>query len=244
MLTVIDLIAIIVFIFALWNGWRVGLFRSLLTPLFILVFIPIGVINYDLSKNFAEATLVTVLGGLVTSSLIRVILFLSRRGVDKEFQRYVFWGSRLTGSAISVLWKGFVLVILLLLLVLLPPDLAPGGAGLQKEILLSQSYVLIDQQILSRYPNLRNVYFMLSVLKNPTLVKQFSDTPEYQSFFESEKVKAFVQDESIKSLLAGRHFILLLRHPSFLNIISDDRLMAALAKLTQKLYTEKFQTLE
>lgn len=240
MFTSVDLFCLIFLCFAIWDGWRAGLLRSLLNPLFIAIFIPIGIINYDLNRNFAVASLVTIIGGLACANIIRLILLLSRHGVDNEFRRYVFWGSRLAGCAISALWKGLLLTVILLVILLLPNTIAPGGIKLQTEILRSRTFLFVDQNLLSLSPNFRNAYLLLNVLKNPTLVKKFSDTPEYHAFFDSKKVKDLLEDESVKSLLTGQHFLLLLRHPRVTAIITDDHLMYSLGLFARKICAENF----
>lgn len=241
MLTSVDLLTFAFLAFAVWDGWRAGLLRSLLNPLCLAIFVPIGIINYDLNKNFAVSALTIVLGGLAVANVIRAILLLTRRTVDKEFRRYVFWGSRLAGGAVSALWKGLLFSIVLLFMTLLPSRLSPGGEGLQKAILRSQTFFFIDQKLLSLSPNFRNVYFLFNVLKNPISVKRYADTPEYHAFFDSQKVKDFVADDSVQSLLAGQHFFLLLRHPRVINLLKDNQLMYSLGLLAQKLYNENFQ---
>ncbi len=241
MLTAVDLLTFAILIFAIWDGWRAGLFRAALNPLCFFFFIPISVINFDLNRNIVVASLIAIVGTFVLSSLIRLILFFSRRGLDKDFRLYVFWGSRLAGSVISVYWKQTVYFVIILLISLIPTTFVPGMNSVQQDIMFSQTYAYINTHVFPKFPKLQNIYLTLSVFKDPYQVKQLSDSREFSAFFKSEKVQALVNDEGVKAFLAGGNLMQLLAHPRVKAVITDDKLMATLAELSRNIYEEKFR---
>jgi len=241
MLNEIDLIALGFLLFALWDGWRAGLFRSILSPLCCAFFVIIAIINFDLNYNIAVAGLIVVIGTAVTSVTIRSILWLTRRTVEKQFRAYIFWGSRLLGAGVSVIWKTLIGAVLLLFLTIIPAGFIPGINVLQEKIVFSRTYFCIDKEMLTRFPQVQKIYLVLSVLKDAAQNKEMADNPELTAFFSSPRVQAFMADEGVKSYLAGKNYLQLITHPKLKAIITDDGLMATLTRLSRQIYKEKFK---
>jgi hypothetical protein len=244
MLNEIDLFAVGFLLFAFWDGWRVGLMRSILSPLCFAFFVIIAIINFDLNFNIAVASLIAVIGTTVTSAAIRLALWLGRRTVDKEFRQYIFWGSRLCGAATSVGWKSFVAAIALLLFAIIPVNFMPGTAQLQKSILFSRAFFYTDQIILKRFPRAQKVYLVLSVLKDATQNQELAQNSEFKAFFASPKVQEFINDRDIQSFLSERDYPQIVTHPRLRAIITDDQLMATLMRSSRQIYKEKFKEIK
>jgi hypothetical protein len=240
MLTVTDLVFIGILIFSIWDGWRAGFIRCLLNPIFLFFFIPIGLINFDLNRNIAVSLLITLAGGFGLATLCRLVIFFFRRNIQRDFKNYVFLGSRILGGITSSIWKTCLFMAAVLLLSLLPANLMPGIIDLQKDLMSSRSYSYIQQNVLTRFPRVHNIYLTLSVFKDPTQNEELSQMPEFEAFYKNPKVQELIEDDGIKAFLAGRHFLPLLTHPKLIAVMTDDALMARLSLLSRRIYEEKF----
>ena len=128
---------------------------------------------------------------------------------------------------------------LILLFSLVPPNLIPGIADSQKDLLASQSYVYIRQNLLPKFPQLQNIYLTLSVLKDPTKNEQLSGMKEFTDFYKNPKIQDLIENAGIKSSLAGKHFLQLLSNPKLRAVLTDDALMAKLSQLSKKIHSEQ-----
>lgn len=241
MLNTIDIIAIVVLLFGLWDGWRMGIMRSILTPFCLIFCSIIGIINFDLNENIARALFIAIGGGFILSLIIRLILIFLRSKIDKNFRNYVFWVSRLLGAAASTVWKGTLFGIGILLITLLPSGYIAGIENLQKNILISQTFDYTQNRVLPRFPIAHNIYMTLSVFKDPARIKILSHYPEFSKFFESQKVKSILEDEGLRFFLESRHYELVITYPKVRELMNDDDLMAKLGQLSRKLYEERIK---
>ena len=236
MYTTTDLIVAILFAIYAFDGLRKGLFRSLISPLAFGICLIVGVLNFDLEQNFGKALLITTAGTLILSTSVKVMLFFSRRTVDKKYRNYVFWGSRFAGAVMSVFWKGGMTALGLLILANLPAT-TPGMRELQNNIHSSQSYGFISQQVVTPESRIHKIIATMEVLKDPSRYEELGQTPEMQEFFRSPKVTSMVNDPSVTVAIENKDYLQLLSNSNVMAVLSDDHLMGQLSRLSKKLYT-------
>lgn len=237
MSSITDFFILILIVLYLGHGWHVGLFRSLITPLSVLVCSVIGILNYDLDENIVTALLIVLIGTLILSTVLRALVFIGRRSVQQEYRSYVFWGSRLAGSLASVLWKGAVTVVILLIILVLPGDTS-DLRDLQNNILQSKTYAYINTYVLDQAPVIKNVFMTLSVFKDPLRSKQLSEIKEFDQFFSSPKVQNLIHDKDLEEEIKGRDIHRIISNPQLKAVLQDERLMQTLTRISRRLYEE------
>ena len=244
MLNTTDLVILGIFLWALWDGWRIGFLRSVLTPVCLLPVSLIALINFDLDHNIATAALIIVAGTTGLSMFLRLMIIFLRRQIDADYRHYIPVISRLLGLIASVLWKGTLVTISILFITILPLDPNNNLAQTQKNILSSQAFAIIQKDILPLKPDVQNIYLALNVLKDPVGMEFLRETPEYKDFFNAPKVQALLADDSLDVFIKAHRYELILTHPKIKALLLDDSAMKALMRLGQRVYHERTGTAE
>ena len=237
-LTNVDYAVVVLLTIFFLGGWLKGFVRSMIGPFsFFLCFIG-GIIYYDLTNNIFKSLFFVTLSTIVLSLLINLFFIFGRANIDPNLRNYVFWGSRVFGSVISVAWKGLITNIILLLIVLLPGS-NPQLELLQKNIKESYSYAMFNHYVISQTPVAKNTLAVLIAFKDPAQRSQMSSLREYRLFFGDPRVKTIFNDPEIQEQLQSDDLTALIANPKILAIVRDDRLVDSLTRLARKIYAVK-----
>lgn len=210
-------------------GWHLGLLRNLIGPFAFGLCLLFGVINYDLNSNLLHSIAIVVIGTISISLTVNLIIFISRRTVQKKYRSYVFWGSRLLGGCLSAAWLGAMAAGVVLLIMTLPNN-AFQLKNVQAVIEESQTYSYIQVYVISRFPVLRNTFTTLSVFSHPESFTMVNDSQEYKEFFNNTHVQDILSDpdiandirtNNIKNLITNKKIQALLKDPKSLKIIEQ-----------------------
>jgi hypothetical protein len=233
-----DIVVLVLMAFFFWRGWHSGLLRAFLGPICFGICLIIGVIHFDLTNNIMTALMIVGLGTWGLSTLLRLSLFIARRGIPKDHKNYVFGGSRLLGGIVSVFWAGSITLIILFVLAILPIPIAKF-AEIQKDIHSSYTYGLLNNYVLYKNPATQKTVMALYILQDPVQMQKLSTLPEFQSFFSDPKIQDLLLDTEIVKLIEKKDAAHLIAHPKVKAIITDDGLMGKLFRLSKTLYSGK-----
>ena len=233
-----DIVAVILLLIFFWQGWRLGFVRSVIGPLAFGFSCIIAIFNYDLNSNIVHATLIVIFGTLLLSTLGNLFLYFLRRGVDPERRNYVFFGSRVLGSVISLCWNSVVAAVVILIITLLPAQLHPQLANVQSDIARSKTFDYINTNFLYRFPEVHNVYLTIYVFKDPARSQRLSELPEFKQFFANPSVQAITTSDEIRIDLNQGQIAKVLMHPAVTAILRDEGVMKILTRLSRKIYEE------
>src|SRR3989338_1892545 len=115
-LTLTDYIAASFLIMFFISGWIKGFVRSLIGPLAFLASTFAGMLYFGIHRDISSSIFFILAGTILLTILGYLALYSMRQAVSAEDRNYIFWGSRLLGAWITVLWKGSLIAAVLILL--------------------------------------------------------------------------------------------------------------------------------
>lgn len=231
-----DILVLVLFLLFFLNGWRKGLFRSLITPIFLAIFFIIGIIHFDLTGNLVHTFSIVIIGTSICSLIFKSIFFVGRHQIQKAFRDSTYVISRILGSFVNLFWNGTLLLIALLVLTLTP--LSELG-NVKKDIVNSNSYNCTHAYLIGRVPVARKIFFTLKILQEFSGPSELAQSEEYKAFFEDPKVEALQSNKEIMHLIESKNIFALLSHPLVKEVIDDNKLMQKLTTLSQKAYQKQ-----
>jgi len=230
-LTIFDYIIFVILIVFVINGWRRGLFRSLIGPISFIFFTFIGIINFDIDQNLIKALSIVGIGTISSTIIVWLMWAISRRYVPVHERYYLFWGSRVLGSILSLVWEGFILAIALVLITTLPNSLV--GEQVKLIIKESRSYAVIQMYLLQRIPHIQNAAEFVAVIADPSWLESVKSSQAYQNFVEHPKIQRVVNNAQIMAEIKNKDVIKLLGRTQIIDILSDEALMRQFTELTK-----------
>jgi uncharacterized membrane protein required for colicin V production len=219
------------------TGWRKGFLRALIGPISFTVCCVVATIHFDLTGNIFTSFLIAITGTFFLSIILRFVLFLVRRSVDKDYRDYVFIGSRFLGGIFSLIWKGTITVMIVLVISLLPGKIR-GVDKIHESIIHSMTYSLVNQYVIRRIPVARDTFYMLSLFKDPELADKLSSTREYKEFFSDERIQELLSDDDIQRHMEEGDITKLISNPKIISVVQDDKLMKKLTVLNGKILSQ------
>lgn len=225
-------ILLLIFIFI---GWKKGFLRSLIGPICFGIFVVIGIIVYDATENLFRALLTVVLGTLICSFIINLLAFLAQRTVQESDRGKKLVASRLLGAAINVSWKSLVLGAVLILLcevAYIHPRMKDLGTAVEA----SASYAFVTRYFVYRNPRTRQVVETIAILRDPELLAQVKNTPEFRTVYADPKVSGILNDAELRRQIREGEIKNLLQNPRIKDLMQDEELMRKLSKLSRAAY--------
>ncbi|MFA5088067.1 MAG: CvpA family protein [Candidatus Omnitrophota bacterium] len=238
MISDIDLLVLVVVIIAVFQGWRKGLFRSLITPASFLMGLFIGIIYYDASENIVKSLSAIAITTLGLSSLLFLLLYLSRRKMNPQDRQFIYVGSRLAGILVNGAWQGFLMGFLLFVFASFPGDLF-GIPRIRTDVQQSISCQFFQFYVLNKLPLFQDIKTTISVLEDSRQVEQTRMSGEFNAFLQEEKIQSLLSDEETLSQMHNKDVLRLLNNPKFQSVMKDDRLMNKFSKIIKEIYEEK-----
>ncbi|HRZ40442.1 MAG TPA: hypothetical protein P5246_05485 [Candidatus Omnitrophota bacterium] len=221
-------------------GWHLGFLRNLIGPMSFGLCLLFAVINYDLNSNLLHSIAIAVLGTIILSFTINLTIMISRHTVSKKYRSYVFWGSRLLGGALSVLWRGTITAGLVLLIMTLPND-AFQLKDIQANIELSKTYSHIQTYLVPRFPILQNTFTTLSVFSHPEQFTMVDDSPQYADFFNNPHVKDILSDPEIANDIRNNNIKNLITNKKIQALLKDQKSLKTIEQLSKEIYRRKVE---
>ena len=237
----VDIILILLGLIYVVLGYNSGMLRALLEPIAFGISLFSGMMYFDLTKNIVMGLLITIIGTLILTVLLKTALSLSRVTVDKQYRDYIFWGSRVAGGLLSLLWKGAITLSILFLIMFLP-DTISGIDNIKANIRKSVAFHLMNRHASRNQPTPEAILDSLTVFKNDEKLQELSETPEFKQLYNSEKMQDLLSDESVLEMLRERNYGKLMTHPKIIALIKDDTAMKRLTDLSKKIYTMQAET--
>lgn len=239
----IDIILVLLGLIYLLMGYNSGTLRALLGPIAFAVSCFSGMMYFDLTQNIVMGLLITVFGTLILTVLFKTVLSLSRVTVDKKYRDYLFLGSRVAGSLISLLWKGSITLSLMFLLMFLP-DTISGIDNIKTNIRKSLTFHLMNRYTFRNQPTPESILNSLAVFKDDQKLYELSKTNEFQQLYNNKKIQDVLSDENILEMIRERDYGKLITHPKIIALIKNDVAMKDLTTLSKKLYEMQTQELQ
>jgi hypothetical protein len=228
-----DLFALAWIFISFIQGFRKGIFRSLVTPLSLGISMIVAVIHLDVTDNIGETVAIVTFGTAFLTILFKLALWIGRRGMDKDFKNYVFFGSRLAGCIINTIWNSLLAFVVMIVIVALPSDIF-NIYDLQENIQRSTFYSLSQEKLINPYKRSREVYAALTSTQNAAYMKELSESPQVQAFAQHPKIQALTNDPQINRYIQEKESYRILTNPKFVAVIGDDDLMAVLTKICKR----------
>ena len=239
-LATLDTIVLILILFSFWGGWRKGVFRVLAAPAAFVISIFAGMIYWDMTENLFVSFLILSLGSVTLSIIFKILFFLGRMTIEKEYRDQVFWPSRILGGITNVVWRGFLISAFLLFIPLIPFD-AVGSDHLKKSIVESKSYPLAQYYVLGKIIVMKNIFSTISTLVNPAKLNQFSDSREFREYFGDDRLQALVNDPDFQDYVLEKNMTKIMTYPKLHELLCDPEFMHRLSRLCKKIYKTKAQ---
>lgn len=237
----VDYIALAILILFAVDGARKGLVRSLIPIIAFTLCSIIAVFSFDVSQNIIKASLIVTAGSIVLTALATVVLIIARWKLNAEDKNYIFWGSRLAGGLLSLLWKGSWLGMGLVLTTVLPSTLF--GEDLKKNIRSSQSYFYAEALLVTPTPILAQAKESLNALSHPGWFEPIRASAEYQEFIKHPKVETILSDQAAIDQIHRKDVLGLLANPKIQEALNDEWLMQRFTQLSQMVYNQKSKQL-
>ncbi len=216
-------------------GWHLGLLRNLIEPFSFGLCLIFAIINYDLNSNLLHSITIAVIGTIILSFTIHLIIVLGRKTVSKKYRSYVFWGSRLAGGVLSVIWRGALAAGLVLLIMTLPNN-AFQIKSTQASIQNSETYAHIQTYVLPRFPILENTILTLSVFSHPEQFTKVDDSLEYADFFNNEHVQDILSDPDIADDIRSNNIRNLIANEKIQTLLKDQKSLKMIEQLSKEIY--------
>ena len=226
-LMVTDYIVFALLIVFLISGWAKGIVRTLIGPLSLMISVFASTFYFDLSQDLGNCILFGLAGTLLLTAIGYITLFIVRRTISPESRDYIFWGSRVLGALVSVLWKGILLSFLIVFITVLPPTIF-GFEAAQKNIKDSLSYDTINKEIIARIPLAQNIKEFLTLLDSPERLEKVKATKEFQDL---------IQDPKMQDLLKDFEVVEAVNRKDVLRLLFDRKIVAL---LNDKVFVQKF----
>ena len=220
-----------------WGGWRKGFFRTLIGPLSLGIFAIFGALNYDINENLFKAVMITLVGSLCLSIVLRILLMIGRASADKKYRDEHMLISRFLGGMINLAWKGIVLAGILYLVTYIPFNFLKLDM-VKEDILQSRTMGYLGLVVEKKTNAALTLQKMLTVIENPNQLQSLSETAEYKAFASDPKAQAIINDPEIQTLIKNRDFARLLGNPKIRAVITDENLTKKLSKLSERIYAE------
>jgi hypothetical protein len=222
-----------------FNGWRKGLFRSLISPL-SLAFCSIGaIIYYDLTENLIKSLLIAGVGSMIVSTVLRILLFFGRRAVDTNYRNSSLIFSRILGGVCNLGWNGAIILILLFFVTFIPFNFLKMG-DIKNDIQQSRSFHYLNSYLIYRIPVIKDIPATIEKIQKPENLGPLKDSREYKDFANSPEIMELVQDPNIQTILNQKDYTRFLAHPKVRAIMNNEKLMLKFSRLSKKFYTENF----
>lgn len=215
-----------------------GFLRSLIGPLCLAFWSIIGVLNYDLNKNIFLAAAIAIIGGLISSLIIKFFFFIGKQNVHAQHRYYVFWPSRILGGVLHMGWNGLIFGCIAAALSIMPSNFL-GQQTIQKSVTSSTTYQMFSTYIIAPFPPLHNIQTTLTILQNHALLQRYQDTKEYAAVFSNPKIQELLSSPDITEKLQTKNAIFLLNDQRVKHILNDARLMTNITVLTKMIYREQ-----
>ncbi|MFA5260555.1 MAG: CvpA family protein [Candidatus Omnitrophota bacterium] len=219
------------------SGFRKGLCRTLVGPLSLVLCSIAAIIYYDITGNILNALIIALIGTVILSLSFRLVLIIGKSTIGKTGENTTLLLSRVLGGIVNLAWKWSILFGILFLLTLIPFNALNLGT-IKNDINGSISFSLLNQIVLSRIPQTKNIKQAFRILENPQKLQTLSTRPEYKELMSDPKVKAITEDKEIQTLMDNQDYIKLLSHPKIKSLLKDDKLMEKLARLSESFYRE------
>lgn len=238
-----DFFLILLGLIYLLMGYNSGMLRALLGPIAFGISFFSGMMYFDLTKNIAMGLLITITGTLILTILLKTALALSRVTVDKQYRDYIFWGSRVAGGLLSLLWKGAITLSLMFLIMFLPNTIS-GIDNIKTNIRKSLAFHLMNRYTFRNQPTPEAILDSLAIFKDDKKLYELSETTEFQQLYNNERIQDVLSDEDILAMIRERNYGKLMTHPKIIALIKDDRAMSRLTDLSKKLYAIQAEKLQ
>jgi uncharacterized membrane protein required for colicin V production len=144
-----DYITLGAFLYFFFNGWRKGFLRTRLGPISLIVGCFIGYGYYQKTQNVALGLGICIIGPFIINILASLVLKLWHKAVNSDIPLSIV--SRLSASALSILWSGSYLVMMMILIAVSPLKFG-WFEKTKKDVLESRSYAFINARLGDRIP--------------------------------------------------------------------------------------------
>lgn len=244
MFNLADLFVLLFLLFHAYNGWRKGLFKSLLGPISFVICCLFAWLYFKRTHNVLISLTISLLGPIVIKIFVPWIVQLASEGTLQPSTSSIGLINRWLGSAVGLVW-GMIMASLLLLFVVINP--AASGPVASARLAVSNSLVFsggssywtgFSSIVLAANSRNESTAEMDSPKANQMQspdAQALAQSEEYQNLYNDERVKELLSDPEVKQLIEEKQYMKLLQNPRFAKILDDPSLIARMVQLQSKI---------
>ena len=235
-MTKTDWIAAALALYFLTRGWRCGILSALLGPMSLALGLFLGYFYYAITKNILFALSIAVLGPIIFNILFYLGLkFWQKKGEQDDLVSSL--PSRISGSAVYLMYGG-INSLFLLVLVLLIPDQMINLSAWRADIHRSHTYALIAPTLTTflfheKDPNAGPL--MIQPMTNPQQAQALQADPEFQSLMSDDKLQKVLNDPELIEQVNKKDYTKLFTNPKILEMTQDEALLKKLFAIYAKI---------
>ena len=234
--TTTDYIIIALFLYFFFRGWNKGLFKTLLGPLSLIAGCVMGYVYYQKNHNIATSLAICMVGPFVISFLASILLKFWHQAVNDDLPLPV--PSRFMGGVFSVAWGACYLAIMLVLIGVVPLRIS-WFEKVQKDVVASKSYAMINSVISEKMPaNVPDVKRITDVLRDPAKLSAYQDTEEFKALRTDEQLNDLISDKETAEQIKNKDYAKLLSNPKMQEVFRNEALLRKILALNQRIMEE------
>ncbi len=228
-----DIIVCVLLLIFVRSGWRKGFFRSFISPFSLAAAILVGAISFDLTNKLLQSISLGLTTLLLANILLRLLWLWGRFSVEKNYRNFLFIGSRILGTMISLAWKGSVLILILLCMALLPMQRL-GLGDLQEDVKASKTFFYMNNDLLNHLPLTQNLLDHIASLKDFSASEDHSEDNRFQSLLANKKLQSLLEDPEIQQQLKSHDLSELVNNPKLIDLVNDKNFFDEVSEMGKK----------
>jgi hypothetical protein len=219
------------------QGWRCGLLRSLIVPISLCIAWLISILYFDSSYNVLKSIWLILFITFILSFIGHLGLSLGRRSLSDQEKLYVFWGSRILGTAVNAAWQSIIFFFLIAILQAALPHSAEMK-NIKEDIKQSRVYHWMGAKLLLNFPVAHATANTLAAFADQEQMELIKLTPEYKAVFDDPKVQELLSDPEISEYIQKKNVVRLMQAEKVRTILKDEEIMKKFSRLTRMVYKQ------
>lgn len=229
---VVDCAVLFLLLYFLLDGLHRGFAHILIGPLSLGIGVLASLFYFRQTHNIIHCFLIMIAGPVLTAILLSLLLSLWHKKVNRV--EGVPFLSRLAGGIFNLGWGILLASLFLTFIAIMPPEVLPVQ-GLQKGVVDSYAYKLVNLFIKDKIPYVNNVEILLQETRNPQKMAAIQVTPEFKTFYSDEKIQEVLSDEETVREIRTKDFTKLMTNPKIQALFQDEALLKKILDLNTQM---------